>query len=77
MALKRHNRLCFFSFAETWLTVVTRRFHALIPHKRRKKIPLCRKCFAIRILGEQNYIDVANQEFERLTTRKHRGIKET
>ena len=34
------------------------RFHALIPHKRQKKISLCRKCFAILILGEQNCSDV-------------------
>ena len=32
--------------------------HALIPHKRQKKITLYRKCFAIRILGEQNCSDV-------------------
>ena len=34
------------------------RFHVLIPHERQKEIPLCRKCFAIRILGEQNCSDV-------------------
>ena len=47
---------------DTWSMTAVRwkifLFYALIPHKRQKKIPLCKKCFAIRILGEKNSSDV-------------------
>ena len=56
MAPKAFNR----EYLEEYLDVLWKifLFYALIPHKSEKKIPLCRKCFAIRIFGEKNSSDV-------------------